>query len=454
MPTKTKTYSNGQSVVADIPLPYDGAAERAIIGCILTEPDGLYTVSPFLRAQDFYLGRWATLYRGLLRLSMARQEIDPLTLEDAIEDDDHTNWPEVISDALSYVPSPWALMDYARIVEKHATRRRLIRAAGQIATLAYDTDGELPGQMAEAETLLFGVRGQRQQQQVQAPREYAGDYLALIEQLRDGGAELAGLETGFTDLDRLLGGIKRPHQYVLAARPGMGKSAFVLNLARHLAIEGQRKVAMFSLEMSHEQIMHRLVASMTGIDSKIVQAPWKQDDGQVAKVYKATGQISEGGLYVDATPGQTPAAIRSKCLQLQGRHGLDLVIVDHLHIMRADRDLRNSNLEYGEMTRSLAALYKTLGVPGITVAQLNRGVESRQNKRPMLSDLRESGRIEEDAYAVLFLFREDYYEESERPNVAEVIVAKNRDGTTGAVDLFWQAHSVSFKPLSRQAIDF
>jgi replicative DNA helicase len=252
----------------------------------------------------------------------------------------------------------------------------------------------------------------------------------------------------------LLGGLEAPWQYILAARPGMGKSAMAGQIALNATLKHGKRVAFFALEMSKKQLVNRSVAYLTGIDSRQLKRPWELTDAQRSEIHDAVGQISDGCLFIDDTEGISPAEIRAKTMRLYAEHGLDLVIVDHLHIMRPDRRLPRQDQEYGEMTKSLAALGKQINAPILTLAQLNRSVEARQNKRPQMSDLRESGAIEENAYAVMFLYRDDYYDDlSEHPDVAEVIVSKNRDGYTGTAGLIWKPQTTSFRNMASERIE-
>jgi replicative DNA helicase len=431
--------------------PHSVEAEEAVIGALLVDPDAIYLIADFLMPGDFYLGKNRLIYQAILDLKGKGIFGDLVTLAAELSrdgDTDEVDWIDHLARLVSEVPSSIGVRDYARVVEEKAMRRRMIQAAGKVASLAHTESGLIDEQLDEAETAVFQVRGERARQGVSKPRQYTTEYLEMFERLRENGRGLIGLPTGFTDLDRLLGGLQAPYQYVLAARPGMGKSAMAINIAVHLALKHGKRIAFFSLEMSKMQIMNRINASLTGIDSQQIQRPWELTEQQVKLVYETTGRVSDSRLHIDPTEGISPAQIRAKCLRLYAEYGLDLVIIDHLHLVRPDRNMNRPDLEIGETTETFANLGKALNVPILTLAQLSRGVETRQNKRPQLSDLRESGRIEENAYCVMFLYRDDYYDElTDRPNVCEVVIPKHREGPTGSVDLHWKPGIVTFRNL-------
>jgi replicative DNA helicase len=319
--------------------------------------------------------------------------------------------------------------------------------------LGFDETENINHQLDSAETMVFEMRGERSKDGVSKPRQYTGDYLEWFMSATHEPKDI-GLPTGLIDLDRLIDGLQAPWQYVLAARPGMGKSSLAGQIAINATLNHGKRVAFFALEMSKRQIMNRSVAYLTGINSRALKRPWELGEQKHQLVNEAVGRLSDSRLFIDDTSGVSPAEVRAKTMRLYAEHGLDLVIVDHLHIMRPDRRLNRQDQEYGEMTKTLAELGKQINAPILTLAQLNRSVESRQNKRPQLSDLREAGAIEENAYGVMFMYRDDYYDDlSERPGVAEIIVAKNRDGETGSIDLLWKPETTSFRNMVSERIN-
>lgn len=443
--------SNYKQPEGAMPPPHSADMEQALIGCLLIDPDALISVADTIRPDDFYVRHWGLAYECALDLSSRREPVDIVTLsQECIRRGDADADVRMI-DAISFVPTALHARSYAKAIADLSTRRRMIRAAEKVASLAYQVDGDLSSQMDEAETAVLAARG-NVVQGVAAPREYIAEYLSIVDESRNGGAPV-GIATGFTDLDTMLRGLKRKKQYVLAARPGMGKSAFAIGLGWRLAGKMGKRVGLFSLEMDEREITDRIVSAETGIDGNRVGDPSTLSDKEIALVYEVAGRISESRLFIDATPAQSPAQIRAKCLRLYAEHGLDLVIVDHMHLMQPDRRLNNTVLEYGEISQALKDLAKLVNAPVLTLAQLSRGVESRQNKRPTLSDLRESGRIEENADVVTFIYRDDYYDEmSDAPNQAEIIVAKHRGGPTGTVRLYWSGRTTSFRNLQRESI--
>lgn len=435
--------------------PHSAESERAVIGSLLIDPDALHMVSDFLKPEDFYIGRHGLIYRMIQDMSAEGLRPDVVSLAARLATE--TKRPEVdesgdLVNFINAVPTAVSIREYARTVENNSIRRKMIQVGGKIAGLGYNEKEDLGTQLDMAETMIFEVRGERSKDGMSKPRQYTSEYLdwfmsAVYE------PKVVGLPTGFIDLDRLLDGLQAPWQYVLAARPGMGKSSMAGQIALNLTLKHNKRVAFFALEMSKKQLTNRAVAYLTGINSRQLKRPWELSEQQQKAVHEAVGRISDSRLFIDDTEGVSPAEIRAKAMRLYAEHGLDLVIVDHLHIMRPDRRLGRQDQEYGEMTKSLAALGKQINTPILTLAQLNRSVESRQNKRPLMADLRESGAIEENAFAVMFLYRDDYYDElSERPGVAEVIVSKHRDGVTGAVDLIWKPQTTSFRNMTSERI--
>lgn len=434
-------------------LPHNTEAERALLGILLMHQDELYTVSSSLRPEHFYHARHQSIYEAILEIDRREMEINPITVEDwlapAAAPDD--GWLSYLIDLVNSTPGYFA-DDYAAIVTEKALRRRLVDAGGRIAAAAWDEKAAINEVIQKSETALFNARQSIGNEQAARPREYTSDYIDRFNRLRENGHGEIGLLTGFIDLDRILSGFQQGYQYVLAARPGKGKSALAVNIATHAVLNLNKRVGLFSLEMSKIQIQNRIASSMTGIPSQKIQKPWLLSHQETQQVYEVIGRLSDNLLLIDDAPGLSAADIRSRSMRWHNEYGLDLIIVDHLHIMRPTRDFRNPALEYGEMTTELANLYKSLNVPGLTVAQLSRSVESRQNKKPLLSDLRESGRIEENAYAVMFLYRAHYYDDTADPHVADLIIAKHREGDTGEIQLYWKPEIVAFRNLQRQEI--
>lgn len=438
----------------DLQQPHNIDAERALLGSLLIDEDAYHDVADVVSGRDFYRAHHAEIFNAIESLARRGAAVDYLTVNASLtgKPAPEGGWDVYLLELVNYVPTSINAAEYGRIVEETATRRRVIHAAGAIAKSAYDQTGELKMQLAQAETLLFEARGNRDYRSVGKPEDYMSEYIDHMDHLIDS-EESPGIPTGLIDLDRILLGLQRPYQYVLAARPGMGKSAMVTTILAHAAIKLKKRILIFSLEMSKRQIVNRIISGMTKIDSEKVQFPKRLNPDELQLVNRAAGMISQSQLYIDDSPGLNATEMRARAMKIYAEFGLDLVVVDHMHLMAPVRNLNNSVTETGETSAALMAMYKALDVPGLTVAQLSRGVENRANKRPILSDLRESGRIEENAYGVMFLYRDGYYDETADQTAAEIITAKNRDGATGTAHLYWDARHVSFRNLQRQQVD-
>lgn len=437
--------------------PHSVEAEEAVLGSLLIDPDALFEVSGFLRADAFYRAQNRWIYEAILALHERRVPLDVVTLIEELRRreqlDEIGGEPTVIS-LLNAVPTSINAEAYGKMVEAAAIRRSLILAAGAIAKLAYNEAEAIDVVLDRSEHTLFSISEKRTNRDLKPVKEIAGDYLERIELLRERGDEFIGIPTGFTDLDRMLSGLNKSDLVIIAARPGMGKTALQNAVALNAARRYDKRVAMFNLEMSGEQLVQRMIASETRIDSQRLRRG-DLADHEWAIFLEALGRLSESRIFIDDTPSITPMQLRTKCRRLHAEHGLDLVMIDYLQLMQAEHPTSNRVQEVSEISRELKGLARELDVPVVAAAQLSRAVEQRQNKRPMLSDLRDSGSIEQDADVVMFIYRDDYYnpETSERPNIAEVNVAKHRNGPTGAIDLFWHGKLATFRNLHRQEIE-
>jgi len=424
--------------------PHNLDAETAVLGSLLIDPDTYYEVSGIVTADAFYRPGHRWLYEAIQSLSARQEPPDVLAVADELTRAgklEEVGGVDYLVDLLNAVPTSIHADTYARIVAEKATRRRLIQAAGAVAKAAYDEATPLAAVCASAESAVMTAAAGIEQGGAVSAQRYISDYLDDF--LSDVAATDAPrtIETGLVDLDRMLGGLEAPHQYILAGRTSMGKSALALSIIRHAALRQGKRVMLFSLEMSREQIINRLISMMTRIPAQDLKAARRRylTQAQQEAAMDAAAQISDAPLYLDCTAGLRPADIRSRSSRIHAAHGLDLIIVDHMHIMAADAPTGKQVQDLGSISLALAGLYKDLNVAGLTLAQLNRGVDSRAIKRPLLSDLRESGQIEENAYAVLFVHRDGYYDDAAIGSTADLIIAKNRDGATGSVDLYWNA---------------
>ncbi len=432
--------------------PQNIEAEQSVLGSLLIDPDAVIRVVVFLRPEDFYRETHQQIYRAIVNLQERREPADFITLCDELERREAleaVGGPAYITTLVNSVPTSIHVEHYAHIVERMALMRRLIQAAGEIAALAYEGADPADEVVDRAEQILFGVSQRRLARSLTPIREVLDKYYDRIEYLHQHQGETVGLPTGYIDLDRLLGGLEKSDLAIIAGRPGMGKTSLALSIAQNAVLRLGAVVALFSLEMSGEQLVQRLVAAETGIDSRRLRVgdlrgvEWDQ-------FVKTTGVLAETLLFIDDTPSPSPMEIRTKARRLAAEYKLDLIVVDYLQLMHGGMGRRSENRvqEISFISRSLKSLARELEVPVLALSQLSRAVEQRQDKHPILADLRESGSIEQDADIVMFIYREEMYNENtERPNVAEIHVSKHRNGPTGSVELFFDKQFTRFLDL-------
>ena len=438
-------------------IPANLEAERAVLGSLLIDPDAIIKVANFLRVEDFFRERHGWLYDVMMTLHERREPLDFVTVVDELERRgqlEEIGGPAYITDLIGGTPTSINVDFYARIVERTALLRRLIAAAGQIAELAYDESQDVEDVIDRAETLVFGVSEARIHRDLMPIRAIMGNVVDRIDFLTRNKDTLMGVPTGFTMLDRLLGGMQKSDLIILAARPAMGKTSLAINVAQNAAKRYNARVAIFSLEMSNEQLAQRLLSMETGIDSHRLRLGQLHEE-EWPILLEAANVLAGTNIFIDDTPAASVNEIRTKCRRLYAEHGLDMVLIDYMQLMsgQGGGGGRNENRqqEISYISRSLKSLARELNVPVIALSQLSRAVESRSDKRPMLSDLRESGSIEQDADVVLFIYRDDYYDEnSEQQNIADVIVAKHRHGSTGTVSLYFRKELTQFRDLEIQ----
>jgi replicative DNA helicase len=431
--------------------PHNLEAEQAVLGAILIDSDAIHRVMSLLKGEDFFGERHRWIWEAAIALAERRQAIDYVSLVDELERQrklDEIGGSGYITSLINTVPTAAHVEHYARIVERTATLRRLIGAAGEIAGLAYGDEGELDDIIDQSEQAIFAVSQRKLQRDLVPISEFLHQVHENVDYMQEHKGEFIGVPTGFSALDTLLGGLQKSDLIIIAARPSIGKTSYALNLAQHAATHQPRKtVAIFSLEMAGEQIVQRLIANLTGIDGQKLRLGQLNDD-EYDRMTEAIGRLSEAPIYIDDTPAASPNEIRSKSRRLYAERGLDMIIIDYLQLMRSTGRVENRVQEIAQISRSLKALARELKVPVIALSQLSRAVESRPDKRPQLSDLRESGSIEQDADVVMFLFREDAYDRAtERPNIMEIIVAKHRNGPTGSVELYFNRAQSRFADL-------
>ena len=434
----------------DKTIPANPEAEEAILGSLLIDPDAVIKVASFLEADDFYREKNGWIYQAILDLHERREPADFVTLVDELERRNilqEVGGAAYITALINSVPSAVYVEHYGHIVERTAVLRRLIGAAGQIAALAYEDSDDVDETVDRAEQLIFGVSERRVRRDLTPVSKIMHNVVDRIDFLHRHQGDVLGVPTGFTKLDKLLGGFQRSDLVILAARPSVGKTSLALNFALNAARRFRKVIGFFSLEMSAEQIVQRLLSMETGIDQqRLRMGEIKEDEWDM--LMRAAAELSETMLYIDDTPAMSAIELRTKARRLQAEHGLDLVVVDYLQLMRGDTRSENRVQEISYISRSLKSLARELEAPLIALSQLSRAVEQRTDHKPQLSDLRESGALEQDADVVMFIYREDMAKEnSERKNIADVIVAKHRNGPTDTVPLYFQKELSRFADL-------
>ncbi|MCI0398976.1 MAG: replicative DNA helicase, partial [Chloroflexi bacterium] len=383
--------------------PNNVEAEEALLGSLLIDPDAIFEVASFLRPVAFYREQNRWIYEAILDLNERREPVDLITLADELRRRsqlDELGGEAYIIGLINTVPTSINARSYGRIVEGASLRRRMIGAASAIANLAYEEDEDINVVIDRAEQALFTVSEERNSRELVPVKEIARHYLDRIEELHARGEEVIGVPTGFTDLDKLLGGLNKSDLIIVAARPGMGKTALQMAIGLNAARRYAKRVAIFSLEMSGEQLVQRMIAAETRIDSqRLRRGDLHEHEWPI--FYEAVGRISETRVFIDDTPSITPLQLRTKCRRLYAEHGLDLVMIDYLQLMQTERGYNNRVQEISEISRSLKGLARELDVPVVAASQLSRAVEQRQDKRPQLADLRESGCLAGDTLITL-----------------------------------------------------
>jgi len=448
MVTKTKPFNSTDTIVP----PQNLEAEKSLLGSLLLDKDAMIKVADILRPDDFYEDRHRLVFEAMLALYEKRRPIDAVTLTDTLKDQgrlETIGGASYLAELVGSMPSSANVVRYAEIISSKATLRRLIAAANSISVLSRDQSGEVDDVLDKAEQTLFAVSQRYLKSGFVAVKDTLGAAFERIDKLHEHRGELRGIPTGYRALDNLLAGFQKSDLVVVAARPSIGKTSLVLNFALNAALAGF-SVGMFHLEMSAQQVTERLISAQSGIDS------WRLRTGNLreedfARINDAMSVLSELAIYVDDSPGMNVMEMRTKARRLQMEKGLDMLVIDYLQLMESRSNSDNRVQEISEISRSLKGLARELDVPVLAVSQLSRAVEQRPKKIPQLSDLRESGSIEQDADVVAFIYREDYYEkDSDRPNIADVIIAKHRNGPVGQVELYFQPETMVFRSLETE----
>lgn len=431
--------------------PNNTEAEEAVLGSVLLDREVIGRVAAILSPQDFYRERNGRIYGAMLALYQQHEPVDYLTLIDELERTgglEEAGTTSYVAGLLGVVPTPIHAEQYARIVADAAVMRRLISVGGRIATLGFENRIEPAEALEKAEQMIFEIAAKREVRDFVPLSAILSEYLDQLQLAQEGEGVKHGVPTGFADIDRMTaGGFQRSDLIILAARPGMGKTALCLGMARNAAVTFKAGVAVFSLEMSASQLAARLVSAESGIEGQRLRSGHLTDT-ESRTLGRALNVLAEAKIYIDDTPGASVTSVRSKARRLHGQMPLDLIVVDHMQMMTAGEGTgsrMNRVNEMSEISRQLKALARELHVPVIALSQLSRKVEERTDKVPILSDLRESGALEQDADLVLFIYRDDYYNrDSENPGIAKVHVAKHRSGPTGEVSLLFNARTTRF----------
>lgn len=444
--------SNNSNFSTEPQIPANVSAEQAVLGSILIDNDVLGKVAAILKPSDFFRERYGWVFQSMLDLHGRHEPVDFVTLQMELERQGKLadlGGPAALTNLLSVSPTSFYAEHYAKIVQEMARRRHLISVAGKIAQLAYDNEQEIGGIMDEVQALALAAGETTIRKGLRQVRDATKRVVDKLNYLASNPGELMGVPTGFAMLDRILGGFQKSDLIVLAARPGMGKSALAFTMAHSAAKRHNKRVAIFSLEMSDEQFVQRLLSQSSGIDSHQLRTG-NIHENDWALLMEAANELSQLPLYIDDTGAVSIAHIRSECRRMAVEGGIDMIIVDYMQLMSGIPGKKNENRqqEISAISASLKALARELNVPVLALSQLSRAVESRNDKRPMLSDLRESGAIEQDSDVVMFIYREDYYtEDTDRANIADVIVSKHRHGATGTVSLFFRKELTQFREL-------
>ena len=436
-------------------MPHSVEAEQSVIGAMLMDKDAILTASEIISGQDFYQSAYGVIFDSVVEMFNEGKPVDLITLKERLKEKEVP--PEIASlefmrDILNLMSTSANVRYYAEIVSDKSMMRKLIRLNEGIANTCYAGKEPLPVILETTEKSVFELLQRRNSGEYVPIKQVVLNALERIEKAAKSKGVVTGIPTGFIDLDYKLSGLQPSDLILIAARPSMGKTAFVLNIAQYVAFKKEKGVAIFSLEMSKEQLVNRLFALESQVDSQALRTG-NLKDSDWEKLIEGAGIIGKSNMIIDDTPGISVSELRSKCRKYKLEHDIRLIIIDYLQLMSGSAGGRSESRqqEISEISRSLKALARELNVPVVALSQLSRAVEARPDKRPMLSDLRESGAIEQDADVVMFIYRDEYYnKDSEKKRQAEIIVAKQRNGPVGTVDLAWLADYTKFANLSRQ----
>ncbi|MFB9279303.1 replicative DNA helicase [Cohnella cellulosilytica] len=442
-----------QQMLYDRVPPQNMEAEQAVLGAILLEAEALVSAMERVKSEDFYSVAHQRIFDAMVSLNDDNQPIDLVTLASRLQDlgqMEEVGGIIYLTKLANAVPTAANVEYYATIVEEKSILRRLIRTATQIVSNGYATEDDVSVLLNDAETRIMEISSRRTSTGFISIRDVLMEVFERVEFLFNNRGGVTGIPSGFVDLDRMTAGFQKNDLIIVAARPSVGKTAFALNVAQNVAVRASETVAIFSLEMSAAQLVQRIICAESNVDAQRMRTGHLEGDDW-EKLSMAIGSLSEAQIYIDDTPGITVSDIRAKCRRLKKEKGLGMILIDYLQLIQGrGKAGENRQQEVSEISRTLKQIARELEVPVIALSQLSRGVEQRQDKRPMMSDLRESGSIEQDADIVAFLYRDDYYDkESEKKNIIEIIIAKQRNGPVGTVELVFLKNFNKFVSLDR-----
>ena len=433
-------------------MPNNVEAEQSVIGAMLMDRDAITIASEILTVDDFYQKQYGILFEAMVELYTENVPVDLITLQNRLKEKDvppEISSLEFVRDMITKVPTSVNVGTYAKIVSVKAALRRLIRVNEEIASACYAGKDSVEEIMEDTEKKIFQVLQRKTNDEFVPIKDVVLNALDKIEAASRMKGSVTGMPTGFIDLDYKTSGFQPSDLILIAARPSMGKTAFVLNIAEYMAFRSNETVAIFSLEMSKEQLVNRLFALESRVDSQILRTG-NLSDNDWSSLIEAAGVIGRSNLIIDDTPGISVSELRSKCRKYKLEHNLGIIMIDYLQLMQGSRKSESRQQEISDISRSLKEIARELQVPVVALSQLSRAVEQRPDHRPMLSDLRESGAIEQDADVVMFLYRDDYYNhDTEKKDVAEVIIAKQRNGPIGTVELAWLPRYTKFANMKK-----
>ncbi len=426
--------------------PHSQEAERSVISAILIDPEAIALIVSKLRPDHFYIRNLRFIYESMVELYNARQAIDVVTVSEQLKK--HKRLTQIggrafLAELAGLLPTAAHIEDYAVLIKEFYLRRKLIEMSSKLTERAFDTEDETKQLLDKAESMIFSLSQESVNQDFVQLRDLLTDSFDRLDELHKNKSRLRGLETGFTDLDKRLSGLQKNNLLILAARPGQGKTALALNIAHYASVVNQKKVGFFSLEMSHEELVDRLLVSQSDIDAwRLKTGNFSEDDWQ--KLTEAISALAEAPLYIDDTPGISILEMRTKARRLQAEKGLDLIVVDYLQLIKPRRRFESRVQEVSYISQELKNLAREIKVPVLALSQLSRAVEHRGGNRPQLADLRESGAIEQDADVVIFLYKEEESDEEENTYVRVLEIAKHRNGPVGYLKLLFKNEKIKF----------